>query len=497
MRSAGRAESLMVSSGVGTFIETEGEAEGTGHKRTQGRELLYSTLKWLVAWGVILSVYVAIFHFDKLGQLQQRFMSLFMGAAAFNTGVAFSLLAMTVFVWRVVLVCRYRSIEPCTDEELPRCTVVVPAYNEGRQVFVTMESLAQSDYPAKKLQLIAVDDGSVDDTWHWIREAEKKFRGRVRALRMLTNQGKRHALNKGFRNAWGDVVVTVDSDCTVEPQTLRYIVSHFVRNPRVGAVAGNVRVLNRDAGLIPKMMDVVFLYGFDFVRASQSVVNSVLCTPGALSAYRMPLVRKVLKEWLEEKFLGRPVKIGEDRGLTNLVLREGYHVLFERKAVVYTEVPVKFKNLCKMYLRWERSNVQQTIGMCRYAFTRFRPEGKLGARVNLIVSVLDYAQVLAFTGFTYYYLIFYPAACAFQLLLVTIGASTVSFLLYLYHRRDSDAIWAFAYGVFYVLALFWITPYSMLTPHKNGWLTRQVRQPKTALRERENLAAAALSGNPF
>ena len=88
-----------------------------------------------------------------------------------------------VFIWRLSLVARYRPHAMRTDEELPVCTVVVPAYNEGKQVLHTLRSVVNSDYPEDKLQIIAVDDGSFDDTWQWIQRAAGEFSGRIKTIR--------------------------------------------------------------------------------------------------------------------------------------------------------------------------------------------------------------------------------------------------------------------------------------------------------------------------
>ena len=69
------------------------------------------------------------------------------------------------FIYNLYLYFRYKPIECSSNEALPTCTVIVPAYNEGKQVWATLMSLAKSDYPAHKLQLLAIDDGSKDDTW--------------------------------------------------------------------------------------------------------------------------------------------------------------------------------------------------------------------------------------------------------------------------------------------------------------------------------------------
>ena len=110
----------------------------------------------------------------------------------------FTLAGSCVTLFRVVLVARYRPSPDVEDVRLPMLTVVVPAYNEGRQVLSTLRSLAASRYPRERLQLIAVDDGSQDDTWMWIRRGEHELGSLLTAVRCPRNGGKRHALGGTF-----------------------------------------------------------------------------------------------------------------------------------------------------------------------------------------------------------------------------------------------------------------------------------------------------------
>ncbi|MBF0234912.1 MAG: glycosyltransferase family 2 protein, partial [Desulfamplus sp.] len=283
----------------------------------------------LAAMVCIAVVMIAAYHSVIHGASMANFMkATSLGTVFMQLCIVFMVLAFAELIWRAVLVIMYKPIQSCEDDLLPGCTVIVPAFNEGKQVLMTLRSLAASDYPEDKLKLIAVDDGSVDDTWEWIQKAKEELGDRVITIKQPCNKGKRHALYAGFQQSIGEVLVTVDSDSTVDPDTLRNLVTPFAVDKKVGAVAGNVRVLNMDKGIIPKMLDVVFVYSFDFIRASQSMVKAVMCTPGALSAYRRNVVMDILQEWLHQKFCGQPANIGEDRAMTNLILREGYHVLF-------------------------------------------------------------------------------------------------------------------------------------------------------------------------
>ncbi len=153
-----------------------------------------------------------------------------------------SVLMLMTLIWRICFAIRYRAHAPVSEDRLPTVTVVIPAFNEGVQVLSTVKSVVNSNYPADKLQVICVDDGSRDDTWRWMKRAHMAFPSRVKLIRQPANMGKRHALMAGFGQATGEIFVTIDSDSEVLPDTLLHLVSPYVRDPRVGAVAGNVRV---------------------------------------------------------------------------------------------------------------------------------------------------------------------------------------------------------------------------------------------------------------
>lgn len=387
-------------------------------------------------------------------------------------------ITVSELIWRTELVYRYRAIPGLDDDKLPTCSVIVPAFNEGPQVLKTLESITASDYPKRKIQIVAVDDGSQDDTWYWIQKAKQDLNGRIITIKLPRNQGKRHALNAGFKKSSGDVIVTIDSDSIIEKDTIRNLVSPLVTDRKVGAVAGNVRVMNRDQGFIPQMLDVVFVYSFDFVRSSQSMVNTVMCTPGALSAYKRSVVMRVLREWLGQTFLGREANIGEDRALTNLIIREGYKILFQKNAVVYTEVPVTYVNLCKMFLRWNRSNIREMFSMTRFIFRPFRKESMAGARINLLLGWLTLVKSPIMIVLSWCLIVWEPMTFLPNLLLSVVIFSSLPAGFYGWKYGSFQSFWSYFYGFYSFIGLAWVTPYSLITPHNSGWLTRQIKTGK-------------------
>lgn len=429
-------------------------------------------MKIAIVLGVLAIFYGAFLNWDHFVSFHNEMKTIGWLNGFLVVGSVFVAVNLAALVWRIVLVLFYKPVASCSDEELPTCTVIVPAYNEGKLVLSTLKSIAASNYPQEKLQILAVDDGSVDDTWAWMCKAKDELGACVTLIKQPKNMGKRHALYAGFKQSTGEVIVTVDSDSIIVADTLRNMTSPFQKNEKVGAIAGNVRVLNMNKGPLPRMLEVIFVYSFDFIRASQSMVNTVMCTPGALSGYRKSVVDKVVDEWVAQTFCGQPANIGEDRAMTNLILRAGYHVHFQQNAMVYTDVPVRFKNLCKMYLRWDRSNIRETLVMCRFAFRRFRSDSMLGARINLLLSVLSLTKGQLFMFFTLGLMIWRPVDVGLNIVFGTVLFSFLPVFLYWWKYKNSDCLWSFAYGILWFISLAWIVPYAMVTPHHSGWLTR-------------------------
>ncbi len=457
---------------------------------THSRPLLRTRLVWALLTLVVLLGLFAGFHWlGVYSILSQGIHSQTILKWMFIGSQVFAGIGIATFLWRVVLAIRYRSTPGVNDERLPHTTVVVPAYNEGKQVLATIESLVASDFPAAKLSIIAVDDGSQDDTWYWLKQAKEKY-PQIEVVHCPKNRGKRHALYEGFRRSRGQVIVTVDSDSLVFCDSLRNLVSPFVQSSRVGAVAGNIRVLNRKSW-IPKMLDIVFTYGFEFIRSSESQVNTVMCTPGALSAYRRDLVLEVLPKWLHQRFLGRPVTIGDDRALTNMILRLGYFSWYQSSAIAETKVPTKYPNLCRMLLRWGRSAARENILLTSFIFRSFRDEPKTGARINLVLALLrtvlaPFALALSIVMFCLH--------TQMMLLAIAVGAVLSAALpatVYEMSRGEGKGLWALPYFLLSPLFLSWIGPYALMTVQKSAaWLTRGAIRTKVQVQPEQPVPRA-------
>ena len=374
-----------------------------------------------------------------------------------------------LLVMRTVMWTRYRPWPAAHEADAPSLTVVIPAYNEGHMVEKSIESVAAARYPRERLEILAIDDGSTDDTWTHIERAAARHPGLVTALRMPRNGGKRAALAAGCRAARGEILVTIDSDSVIEPASLLAIAGPF-RDPRIGAVAGKVAVYNRVGSVLARMLHVRFILSFDFLRSAQSTFRTVYCCPGALSAYRTAVVRELLERWEKQRFLGVQCTYGEDRALTNLFFEHGYDAVYQRTAVVHTVVPETYSKLCKMYLRWNRSFVREELRFARIVWGRPAGQGFM-ALVDTSITNLRYPVAYVSIAFWLSQAAHDPASLV--RMLVAIGVvSTFYMLYYLRSERSWDFLYGILYGYFSFFALSWIFPYAVLTVRARGWLTR-------------------------
>jgi hyaluronan synthase len=392
-----------------------------------------------------------------------------LGASILTPGLAWVSIGWAMMVTRTVLWLFYRPFPAEAHDSAPSMTVVIPAYNEGAMVEQSIESVAAARYPRGRLEILVVDDGSTDDTWTYIQRAAGRHPDLVTALKLERNQGKRVALATGFRAARGTILVTIDSDSVIEQNALLAMAGPF-RDPRVGAVAGKVAVHNRDRGWIPRMLHVRFLLSFDFQRSSQSMYRTVYCCPGALAGYRASVVRDVQERWLDQRFLGAPCTYGEDRALTNAILERGFDTVYQGSAVVHTLVPDTYRQLCRMYLRWDRSHVREELRFLRIVWRR-PPASMVVAVVEKLATNLGIPlgwTVVAMFATT---AIADPLLLARILGVIGIGAA-FSMLYYVYRERSLRFVHGILYSYFAFFALWWIFPWALMTVRSRSWMTR-------------------------
>ncbi|WP_053846419.1 glycosyltransferase [Streptomyces sp. NRRL B-24085] len=254
----------------------------------------------------------------------------------------------------------FRWGEPVTEP----VSVLVPAYNEAKCIENTVRSLMASEHP---IEVLVIDDGSSDGT---ARIVEAMGLPNVRVVRQL-NAGKPAALNRGLANARHDIIVMMDGDTVFEPSTVRELVQPF-GDPRVGAVAGNAKVGNRDS-LIGAWQHIEYVMGFNLDRRMYDVLRCMPTIPGAVGAFRRSALERV--GGMSDDTLA------EDTDITMAMHRDGWRVVYAEKARAWTEAPESVQQLWSQRYRWSYGTMQ-AIWKHRRALVERGPSGRFG-RVGL------------------------------------------------------------------------------------------------------------------
>ena len=379
---------------------------------------------------------------------------------------AYGLVVCTFIVSRFVFALFYRSAKDAGLE--PRVAIVMPGFNEEAAIADSLRSLLALEYPAAKLEIVAVNDGSTDGTLREMRKVAAGAGGRVHVIDLGHNQGKRAAMAAGIRATEADIIAFVDSDSVVEPDALRILVQGFA-DEKVGAICGHADVLNLDESWLTKMQAVRYFVAFKVVKAAESVFNAVTCCSGCFSAYRREAILPHLDWWEHQMFLGKESTFGDDRSLTNCVLRT-WKVRYEAKAVSHTLVPVTFKQFMTQQLRWKRSWTRESLIVGTFIW-RKHPIAAAATYVGMILPLI--APVIAVRT-----LIVLPlgmgAGAPFVYLLGVYSMAIAYGLYYVARRPRYDGMWI--YGVvfcfFYLFFLLWQTYWAILTARSSAWGTR-------------------------
>ncbi|WP_078862599.1 glycosyltransferase [Streptomyces sp. NRRL F-5123] len=241
-------------------------------------------------------------------------------------------------------------------------TVIVPAYNESAGIEAAVRSLLASDHP---VEVVVVDDGSTDGTADLVESLHLPY---VRVIRQA-NAGKPAALNAGIAAASFELLVMVDGDTVFEPDAVRTLIQPFA-DPRVGAVSGNAKVVNR-RGLLGRWQHIEYVVGFNLDRRLFDLGQCMPTVPGAVGAFRRTALLRV--GGVSDETLA------EDTDLTMALCREGWRVVYEEDAIAWTEAPASLGALWRQRYRWCYGTLQ-AMWKHRRAVVSAGQAGKLGRR---------------------------------------------------------------------------------------------------------------------
>lgn len=299
------------------------------------------------------------------------------------------------------------------DKYEPKVSVLIPAWNEEIGIITTLESLMANSY--KNMEIIVIDNASIDNTYEKVQIFIKKYKDLIKKNNNLNldiinqkiinntdiicikeeTKGKGHALNKGISVARGDIIVSIDADCFILPDTIKNFVNYF-NDPNVMAAVGNVKI-----GNIKTILGIVqyleFLFSFYF-KKSDSILGSIYIIGGAAGAFRKEVF---------EKIGGYDVtNLTEDIDLSIRIQYAGMKIVYAEDAIVYTEGATDLDGLIKQRLRWKRGRLETFLKYRHLFFSNKKKHNKFLSWFILPLAIFGDMQLfleLFFIIFLYIY----------------------------------------------------------------------------------------------
>ncbi|HLC96587.1 MAG TPA: glycosyltransferase [Candidatus Nanoarchaeia archaeon] len=263
--------------------------------------------------------------------------------------------------------------------DLPKVTIIAPAYNESDTIIDSIESLKKIEYPNELLEIFIVNDGSTDNTAEIVQEqaTEPYFH----FINNQENKGKAACLNQAIRQASGMLIATMDSDSEVSPDILKKTIPYF-ENKSVGAVTVTVKVKNPKS-LLQKIIEVEYALGLSLSLKVLSYFNSIHVTPGPFSVYRSAALRQI--GGFDE------TNITEDLEIAHRLQKHRFRIECCTTTHVRTVIPDTLRSLYIQRKRWYSGAL---ITFWQHRALVFNP------RLGTFGFVLPYMYTLMFLGLT-------------------------------------------------------------------------------------------------
>jgi poly-beta-1,6-N-acetyl-D-glucosamine synthase len=322
----------------------------------------------------------------------------------------FPLLRLFIIFFATILLSKYfiyMSVSPWYDAYVqwrnkrraaaslyrPLVSVIIPAWNEEVGLVRTVQTVLQSTY--RNVEVVVINDGSTDGSDRLMREflAEHERAPGAIAVRYYYQQngGKGSALNHGIRRSRGELVVSIDADCALRPDTIANFVKYF-EDPAVAAAVGNVKIGNTNH-LLGTLQYLEFLFSFYF-KKTDSLFNTIYIIGGAAGAFRRSIFEQV-GYYSEEN-------ITEDIDLSVRIQKAGLRIVYAADAVVYTEGASTLAGLAAQRLRWKRGRFQTFWEHRRLFFSAEPQHNKLLSWLVLPLAIFGDTQLF----FEVFFLVF-------------------------------------------------------------------------------------------
>lgn len=262
----------------------------------------------------------------------------------------FILFSFLLFIFFVTVISAIKG-KKRYGEFVPRVSIIIPAFNEEKNIEACLNSIKYLNYPKEKIEVIVVDDGSDDET---IKIAEKFG---VKTLNQ-EHLGKVDTLNNGVKISSGEFIFTIDADTILDKECLIELIRPFL-DESIGATNGAVKAKTDDS-LLGIFQNIEYHYN-NLIRHSFSrAFNNGIWFFGAIACYRKSILEKI--------GMFKKDTITEDMDIAMELKSHGYKTINVRDAFGYTNVPSDIKSLYRQRARWWVGGLQ-TLAKNRKMFS--------------------------------------------------------------------------------------------------------------------------------
>lgn len=337
---------------------------------------------------------------------------------------------------------------PRLPETLPEATLLIAAYNEEAIVASKMVNCRQLDYPADKLRLVWITDGSNDNTNERLKEYPE-----VTVLYQPRRQGKTAALNRALPYVNTPYVIFTDANTMLNKGAIKEIIRQF-SDPRVGCVAGEKRVEIQAEQGATAGEGIYWKYESALKRLDYRLYSAVGAA-GELFAIRTSLFEQMPPDTLLDDFI-----------LSLRIAMRGYKIAYSKKAYALESASLNMREEEKRKVRISAGGLQSVwrlrglLNMFRYGILSFQYISHRVLRWTLtpvvLFALLPLNLLLACTGHTLYTVIL-----ALQLAFYLLG-----YLGYKMEKRNIRNKLLFIPYYFLFMNINVIRGYSYLAKHK-------------------------------
>jgi hyaluronan synthase len=281
------------------------------------------------------------------------------GGAGLTVFMVFFVYVWLVWAAKAVAASRYRPWSG--PSQGLTTTVIVPVFNEPEAVFRRVLASVVANGPT---EIVVVVDGGEPD----IAAVAYDYTDRV--LR-IPKAGKRAAIAAGLEagDPSTDVVVVLDSDTVWEPGALEELLKPFV-DLRVGGVTPRQAIFDVGTNPVRRFADWLEDVRYHLTVPAQSVFGQVGCLAGRTIAYRREAFEPAVERLVQQSVFGVPLHVGDDRVLTNELLRAGWRTVYQSTALVTTDAPSDWPTFWRQQLRWGRSSQRETLLSLRWLWRK-------------------------------------------------------------------------------------------------------------------------------